>query len=242
VFSSPISSKSHGGSRILLHKLFLIKRELIVKKIGIALIFVFIISIAGSSAVNASIIITEILADPASGEKGDANNDGQTSSTKDEFVEIFNSGQNQVNMSGWILRDSIKPRHMFREDTLLLPQKYLVIFGGGEPNLSGIDWKVASTGGLGLNNGGDVVSLLNKSGELVDRVSYGSVGGHNQSIVRFPELTGQDFILHTEASENPGKLFSPGEMAKEFSTVPEVGTIFFLLSGLLGFGLMKRRF
>ena len=47
------------------------------------------------------IIFTELHADPASGLAGDANGDGSRSSSADEFIEIYNSTDTVVDVSGW---------------------------------------------------------------------------------------------------------------------------------------------
>ena len=68
--------------------------ELLVCGIVIGLLFC-------ARELNASVIINEFLADPGRGIIGDSNQDGVSSST-DEFVELFNAGDNDVDLSGWI--------------------------------------------------------------------------------------------------------------------------------------------
>jgi hypothetical protein len=61
------------------------------------------------------------------------------------------------------------------------------VFGGGTP--TGFLGKVytASTGSLGLANTGDDISLLDASAGLADFHSYGSEGGRDESMVRYPD-------------------------------------------------------
>ena len=61
-----------------------------------------------------------------------------------------------------------------------------------------------------MNNSGDTVSLFNTDVQLVDQVTYGSIGGNDQSITLFPDGEGTEFILHSTLEQAQGALFSPG--------------------------------
>lgn len=194
----------------------------------------------------AFVVINEILADPAPGLAGDANGDGVRSSNDDEFVEILNYGDSAQDISGWIIRDSTAVRHIFPVSTLLLPYEYMVIFGGGMPSLPGVNWQLASTGILSLNNGGDTVSLLDAVNLTKDQVIYGSEGNSDQSLVRFPEGTGTGFVLHTSPPESGGELFSPGRsvdghpLSPTTLPVPEPLTVTYFVLGGLGLWMKGR--
>jgi hypothetical protein len=156
------------------------------------------------------LVINEILADPASGIDGDANGDGTRDGSEDEFVEIYNDGSAAVDIGGYTLEDGAGLRHTFPANTVLDPGVAVVVFGGGTPTgIPGVV-QVSSEGFLGLNNGGDDVTLKNASGQVVLAVSYGSEGGDNQSLTRDPDFTGS-FTKHSQASGSGGALFSPGE-------------------------------
>lgn len=165
----------------------------------------------GTNRAQAFVVINEILADPAAGLNGDANHDGVGSSSQDEFVELLNYGSNTVDLSQWTLSDATKVRHIFPSDTLLSPYQYLVVFGGGTPSLPGIQWQTASTGGLGLNNTGDTISLKNRDVIFIDEILYGSLAGHDESIARYPEGSGTEFVRHSGLVGAGESLFSAGE-------------------------------
>ncbi len=199
----------------------------------------------------AFIVINEILADPAAGLAGDANGDGIRSSNDDEFVEILNYGDSAEDLSGWKIRDGASSRHIFPVSTTLLPYEYLVVFGGGLPSLPGVNWQLASTGILSLNNGGDTVSLLNPVDVTMDQVIYGGEGNNDQSLVRFPEGTGTGFVLHTSLPESGGALFSPGrsidgeplfasQNLQSPATIPEPLTLAYFVFGGLGLWMRGR--
>ena len=159
---------------------------------------------------DSDVVINEILADPPEGDAGDANGDGIRQTYGDEFVEIFNAGPDTVDLRGWQIADATGVRHVFPDtvDVYLLPEHFVTVFGGGEPTgfLSGV-W-VASSGRLSLNNGDDRVALVSAWGDTLDVHSYGSEAGHNESIIRVPDGTGE----WTTPSEQEWEwLFSPHE-------------------------------
>ena len=162
---------------------------------------------------EAVVVINEILADPPSGDRGDANRDGAQNSYEDEFVEILNTGSNTIAIGGWQLSD-LKPGSKgpftFPQNTRIDPGEYIVLFGGGTP--TGFEGKVFvddGTIGGGLTNSGDAVFLINPTlNDTIARAEWGKEGGKDQSLVRYPEGTGR-WVLH---SADPGRgLFSPGK-------------------------------
>ena len=160
-------------------------------------------------------VINEILADPPPGMDGDSNCDGTRDWSEDEFVEIVNNTNQTLDISGYILRDSVAIRHEFPQGTTLQSFQAIVVFGGGSPasqgcGLGGAILQVANHGsdGIGLNNDGDTVTLLDDGGATLDTYSYGNEGGANQSLVRFPDICGS-FQQHSTVAE-AGAAFSPG--------------------------------
>jgi hypothetical protein len=153
--------------------------------------------------------LNEILADPPADLAGDANRDGERDASDDEFVEIVNCSPTEIDMSGWMLRDESSVRHVFPDTGMIVfPGEFVTVFGGGTP--TGFSGKMftASSGGLGLANTGDVVSLLDGEGSLVDIHSYGSEGGRDESIMRFPDCS-DAWMLSSDAGLEVA--FSPHE-------------------------------
>ena len=159
-----------------------------------------------------SLTINEFLADPDSTVAlGDANGDGTRSATDDEFVEIVNTGDSEIDLSGMTISDAVAVRHVFGDGTTLAAGAAIVVFGGGTPtgDFGGAQVVTASSGSLGLNNGGDTITLATADNETIDEISYGSEGGNNQSLTRDPDLTGE-FVQHSDATGSGGSVFSPG--------------------------------
>lgn len=184
-------------------------------------------SITGTATLNVSaptIVINEVLADPPTGAEGDANHDGTRDSGDDEFVELVNSTNGAINISGWTVRthstssSTETVRHTFAANTNVPAGEALVVFGGGTINpanpLFGCAQIVkASSGLLSLTNGGLTILVRDGSGNLVTQFSYGGTtglnGGNAQSLTRSPDITGA-FVLHSTPPAAAGRKFSPG--------------------------------
>lgn len=200
------------------------------------------VCLIGAPQAQASIFIHEILADPP-GAGGDANRDGVTSSSADEFIELYNDADFSVDLSGWTFSDDLRQRHVFGQGTLIGPFGVFVVFGGGAPVFPDGIFNTASSGGLGLNNTGDIVTLYDAQGLLIDQVIYGSDGGKDQSLVRFS--ADDPMVLYSAVSDTekfaPGIFKEPGQ-GGQAAVVPEPATCLSFLAAAGGlFGLRKRR-
>ena len=210
------------------------------------IIYLMILGLMPTRKADAFIIINEILADPPSGIAGDANKDGNSSSTQDEFVELLNTGYSPENISGWYLTDSINARHIFPANTSISQGEYWVVFGGGLLGNLNVHAQTASTGTLSLNNTGDTVSLFRQDQSLVDRVVYNDMANHDQSITRMPEGEGP-FVLHGSIPQASGKLYSAGKGVDGSlrydlgaQSIPEAPTSLYFLLGFYIFFIMRR--
>ncbi len=155
----------------------------------------FTVTVATAAA---QLIINEVLAnEPGSDPAG-------------EFVELVNVGGQAADLSGWTLSDASTVRHTFAAGSALAAGARLVVFGKLTAAPAGLTAVGASTGTLGLTNGGDSVKLADQRGASVDAVTYAaslaSVDG--VSMNRSPDRTaGATFVLHTQlssASSSPG--------------------------------------
>jgi len=184
-------------------------------------------------ALTGSLIINEILADPASDDpatpevEGDANGDGVRSYWEDEFIEIANNSGGSIDISGYTisdLKDAGKVRHIFAEGTVLKDGEAIVVFSAGTPTGIPGNVVVASGGKLDFDNSGDRVSLKNTSGNEVARYYYvaDEAGTANQSLARNPDFTG-DYVEHSTIG--PDSLaFSPGLRNADSTPFNEITT------------------
>jgi len=162
-----------------------------------------------------------LLIDGTSG--GDPNGDGTIDAMEDEFVELINVWDADIDLSGWSLWDSDQPnaRHTFPDGFIFPAGEAVVVFGGGQvPNdFTGVQFLIAENTdsginfGLSLNNGSDVLTLFDAEMREIVFFGYGDEGVEqavsDESITRNPDVTG-GFTPHTEAAGDPGSIFSPG--------------------------------
>ncbi|MEJ2128889.1 MAG: lamin tail domain-containing protein [Woeseiaceae bacterium] len=88
------------------------------------------------------LIVNELQADPDAS-LGDANGDGVTNTSQDEFVEIVNISGAAIDISGWTLSDAVAVRHTFAAGSVIGAQCSMVVFGGGT---HGQFWRHRSSG------------------------------------------------------------------------------------------------
>ncbi len=166
----------------------------------------------------AGIILNEIYPD----DREDANADGEGALDgpgSDEFIELVNVSGGPIDLSNHVLRDAVALRHRFPQGTIVQPGCAALVFGGGDvveglhPQFGGALVHRANGSnafGLGLNNSGDTIQILNPEGLEIAGLRYEEVPSSGGSLVRDPELSGT-LIPHTEADAPSGPLgFTPG--------------------------------
>ena len=116
-----------------------------------------------SDGIEAGVVINEI------------NYNSSDSYDTDDWVEIYNSSSNTMDLGSWLLKDE-NDDHIFTipSNTLLLPDQYLVFctdtlkFTALFPDVSPYYGDL----GFGLGGGSDFVRLFDSNGLLVDMVEY----------------------------------------------------------------------
>ncbi|MFL2451842.1 MAG: lamin tail domain-containing protein [Verrucomicrobiales bacterium] len=110
-----------------------------------------------------SIVINEIMSDPPSDERNG------------EFIELFNRGDQAVDLSGWEFVEGIE--FTFDAGTMMTPGSYLVIAANKDwinENYTGV--KAIGNYRNNLSNEGELLRLEDQNGNLADEVNY-KVGG-----------------------------------------------------------------
>lgn len=148
------------------------------------------------------LVINEFLADAAVAANADTNCDAVLNLSDDELVEIVNVSGVPLDLTGVTLSDAAQLRHSF--GAVILPHGLsLVVYGGGTPSCGGVNGVVASSGALGLDDGGDTITLSTGDAETFGSSTPGI------SWTRSPDLTGA-FVEHDLAGGASGARFSPG--------------------------------
>lgn len=167
------------------------------------------------------IVINEVYADPAPGLFGDANRDGIRDTYKDEFVELYNTGLFDVDISGWSLGDDDADPFVFPRGTVVPADSVLTVFGGGDTSaLPGIAVTAGGRIGNGLANSGDTIILKDPWGNLIDQFAYpqgGARGDKNVSMMLVPDGIG--YWLNPAKDEG---YYSPGSFNNDDAPLPAV--------------------
>ena len=162
-----------------------------------------------------NLLLNEVLYDPSnSGLDGDANGDGEYVHNDDEFVELVNVSNSNLDISGYEFYDNANlmsgmPNHIVPPGTVLSPMKAYVVFGGGNPtgDFGGAIVHTASASVLNLNNSSDTLTIKNDIGETIIVFDVEALSNNpNESYSRLPDICG-DFVQHNSTSLG---LFSPG--------------------------------
>lgn len=157
------------------------------------------------TCIASPLVINEFLADPD--DATDVNQDNMTGNQRDEFVEIFNTSNTPIDISGYTVGDENGPRFTFPSGATIGARSAVVVFGQA-PTQSAFGCPVYGSGSLGLNNSGDEVNVRNAAGGLIAQVAFTS-STNDVSSARNPDFTG-DFVNHTNISSNAVN-FSPCE-------------------------------
>jgi hypothetical protein len=136
---------------------------------------------------DGAIVLNEVLPDPAS-DWSPSDGDEDYHSLEDEWVEIFNTGPEAVDVTGWRLHDAVSDSSWrFAFEGVLEPGHFFVVYGN-----EAYQWEDANgyaKNGLSLNNSGDTVTLVAADlTTIVDQVSYESQDiGDDRSYGRVPD-------------------------------------------------------
>lgn len=122
-----------------------------------------------------TILLNEVLPSPRD---HDWDGDGRAT-TEDEWVEIINTGDSAVDLSGWMLDDiadgGSRP-YIFPPASFIAPGAYRLVF--------------RAESGVALNNQDDQARLLAPNGEVIDLVAWSAGPGYDLSSGRYPDGDG----------------------------------------------------
>ncbi len=138
------------------------------KKVMLVLVLMTAFSIG--SLLQAQVLINEVQYDPI----------GAGTDTKTEWIELYNTTGDDVDLTGWLLCDNNDSIGEAFPSTVLAAGEYLVLaavvdsFHLNFPGIPAINWPDSSLGG-GLSNTADMLVMLNSTGTVIDAVNWGTV-------------------------------------------------------------------
>ena len=166
------------------------------------------------SEAEQQVAITEFLANPTGKTTASHYNplhretpsDSSRINVEDEFIEIANLGQVDVDLADWSVSDAVALRSNFYEGDVLAKRGAVIVYGGrlsGSEPVLGDDVlalpATESTSGLGLNNSGDTITLRNADGHVIDRIKFGKPSSKG-SMTRHSGLNGA-FADHSTVAD-----------------------------------------
>ena len=92
-----------------------------------------------------------------------------------DWVEIYNPGELDIDISGWIFKDENDDHsYPFPDETILESNKYIIIANNVESFFTFYESSISVIGpfDFGLGGGGDEVKIYNNEGILIDSVNY----------------------------------------------------------------------
>jgi hypothetical protein len=175
------------------------------------------------------VMISEIMYDP----KGDED--------KKEWIELYNNGNENVNLTGWKIKYGTTSRALtlYRGDFIILPDYFIILAKDGEnfsneyPAYSGSI--IEST--FSLSNSGKDLYLLNGLNEIVDNVTYSDIANEDYSI-EINISSSEDLIIKMwiqgQLKGNPGNIIN-----NEIDEIPEKDNEDDDTHGVPEFGLLE---
>ncbi len=132
----------------------------------------FSFSLYFSPAIFSTVVINEIMKDPAVV----SDNDG-------EWFELHNTGGEAVDMRGWIIQDLGRDYHQIPVDSgfTIPPGGYAVLGRNADPAVNGGYSPDYVYDGVTLSNGEDEILLFDAAGVMIDSVAYGGANWPSNS-------------------------------------------------------------
>lgn len=164
------------------------------------------------AATSENLVLNELFAYVPTGPEGDANGDGVRHAHDDEFVELVNTSEEQVDLTGVAIYNDTTRRFTFHP-TCLDPLHAVVVFGGIEPGADlpdGEGWRsyIADSRFAYANGAGRAVVKAADDTIIAD-FSYGSHPAESLNLAT--DLTGDTYVAHGQLTDDA--IFSPGTCA-----------------------------
>ncbi|MFC2131563.1 CotH kinase family protein [Bacteroidota bacterium] len=157
-----------------------------------------------------------------------------------DWIELYNSGDDVINMQGWILTDDPEEYKWIFPSVNIAPAQYLIVFCSGENKYDGINMHT----NFKINSEGEELILFDSQSKITDRlspvelqrdISYGRNPDGSETFMKFltptPGRTNNfsHELNNIEFSHNPG--FYLGEFDMEILCDNPDNKIYYTLDG-----------
>ena len=120
----------------------------------------------GPGPAATSLVVTEFMADPQA-----------VFDSQGEWFEIHNPTANEVDLDGWTIKDGKSDSHVIKGPLSIKAGAYIVLARDKNAATNGGVQAAYQYDSFLLNNGGDQITLVDKSGATVNHLSYASSWG-----------------------------------------------------------------
>jgi len=140
--------------------------------------------------ITVNLIINEFIPNPVGSDE------------ENEWIEIYNAGDNEVDLSGWKIQDVSGKAYTFKEEKILA-KNYLVLY---RPKTK-----------ITINNDAETLSLIAPQGETASQISFSGGSKEGYSFARFGPNDWRWTEILTPGKENQ---FSTESQQKSFAASP----------------------
>ena len=108
----------------------------------------------------------------------------QAGKRRSQWVELYNPSRSSIDLSGWTIEDSVGTKEAIKLSGTLSPRSFLLIINVSSSQFRKV-WNVSPSAllietdfgriGDGLDPLGDMLTLKDKNGVLVDKMSWGTI-------------------------------------------------------------------
>jgi hypothetical protein len=180
-------------------------------------------SSTGFASTVGDLLITEVMANPAS-----------LSDSLGEWFELYNPTDQEINLRGISIGDDGDRSHSFDSDLLILPGEFLTLARSSNPGFTA-DYVYDN---FTLSNSGDEIVLRDGSSELL-RLDYSAEfveAGRSRELLQLPMLESNYGLTLASLSYGSGDIGTPGAAGGALaspSAVPLPAAAWLFLSGVL---------
>ncbi len=150
-------------------------------------------------------------------------------SNSSEYIEIYNHSSKSLDLQGWTLSDAIQNQDMIANSQFIVPPDSFVVIA--PENTLAADYPTIALISMGnfpsLNNGGDVITIRDSNGTLLDSLNYSSNWGSDEVALERRSVD-VPAIYQSNWGDAPNGFGTPGS-ANEIptdTTPPELESLF----------------
>jgi hypothetical protein len=178
------------------------------------------------SFVNGEVLVSEIMYNPQGSDSGN------------EWIEIYNSGNESINLTGWVLYENEIDHELTfptEEYKILRGKEYMLIVQSSFYKIHSNFSKKFVISSFSLKNKGEVISIKNSSLGIIEEFQYFDLAEEGYSIVK-KDLDVEGDVFNWEQSKIKGG--SAGKKSNLLITQPNISDNVAIILGIIILGVI----